>query len=523
MVESRMHRPTARFAFKFLAPALLCFLLAACASLDPNFPRSPSYTIEPPTDGRLSRYTDALLEGQHGYVSAFYILNRNDEALLWRLALADLAETSLDIQYFIWQGDQSALLLMDRLIRAADRGVRVRLLVDDITVGMDDVPAALSHHPNFEVRVFNPWEGRSGGLSKGLEWLSKMKRLNHRMHNKLMVADNRMAIVGGRNIGNEYFGLAKKYNFSDLDLLGVGPIAKDVSHAFDIFWNSVYAYPGKGMAPEIDHEKGLQEIREYLSEVFADPKTQEMLTAFPLTPVDWQTDLDMLRENHHVGDGTIVYDQPLIGKDLPPVQIMESLSIFAAKAQNELLISSPYFIPGDNFVRNLGAFTKEGISVKILTNSLGSTNHPIVVSAARDYRRPVIAAGGELYEMRHDAAVAAEYNTPPIQSKAFGLHSKVFTMDRVQAFVGSLNLDPRSIYINTEMGMLVTSESLTSAISDLILRDMQPENAWRLSVNEKDEVLWTSSAGTVDRDPARNWWQRFQVWFFGLFPLEDQL
>ena len=523
MVKSQLHRPTTRFAFKLLAPVLLCLLLAACASLDPNYPRSPSHTIEPPADGLLSRYTDELLAGQPDHLSAFYILDRNDEALLWRLALTDLAEASLDIQYFIWQGDQSATLLLDRLVRAADRGVRVRLLVDDITIDLGDVPAALSHHPNFEVRVFNPWEGRSGGLSKGLEWLSKMKRLNHRMHNKLMVADNRMAIVGGRNIGNSYFGLEKIYNFSDLDLLGIGPIAKDVSHAFDIFWNSVYAYPGKGMAPKMDYEAGLQEVRGYLTEYLDDKKNQEMLSEFPQVPVGWQAELDMLGQFHHIGDGTIVYDQPLIGKDMPPVQIMESLSIFAAKAQDELLISSPYFIPGENFVINLAAFTKEGISVKILTNSLGSTNHPIVVSAARNYRRPVIAAGGELYEMRHDAAIASSYDTPPVQAKAFGLHSKVFTMDRVQVFVGSLNLDPRSIYINTEMGMLVTSESLTTAIAQLILRDMKPENSWRLSVNEKDDVLWTSSAGTVDRDPARSWWQRFQVWFFGLFPLEDQL
>lgn len=247
----------------FLSIVLLW--VAGCATLQKDFPRSGSYVLEPGPAGTLARVTDKIQADLEPNESGFLMLARNDQALRWRLALADLAEHTIDIQYFIWHGDESGLLLLKRLVRAADRGVRVRLLIDDIliTKGSHVIPA-LNYHPNFEVRVFNPWEGRHGIMS-GLEFLFNMKRLNHRMHNKLMVADNRMAIVGGRNIGNEYFGLDHTFNFSDMDVLAAGPIARKISRSFDIYWNCEWACPGQGLAPEASNTENLEKLRNHLA------------------------------------------------------------------------------------------------------------------------------------------------------------------------------------------------------------------------------------------------------------------
>lgn len=497
--------------------------VAGCATLQKDFPRSESYALEPGPAGILARVTAKIQADLKPNESGFLMLARNDQALRWRLALADLAEHTIDIQYFIWHGDESGLLLLKRLVRAADRGVRVRLLIDDILVqkGSHVIPA-LDHHPNFEVRVFNPWEGRHGIMS-GLEFLFNMKRLNHRMHNKLMVADNRMAIVGGRNIGNEYFGLDEAFNFSDMDVLAAGPIARKVSRSFDIYWNSEWAYPGQGLAPEASSAENLEKLRDYLATFLDNEKSRKLLAEFPIEPHTWEEEISHFIANKHSGTAGVVFDKPLVGKNIPPVQLAESLSDFADGAEQEVLISSPYFIPGDGFLAGLKEFAEKGVRFKILTNSLASTNHAIVHSAYKKYRRPVVENGAELYESRDDAAVKSIYDTPPVRSKHLGLHSKVIVVDRHLIYLGSLNLDPRSIYINMEFGLTIDSPDLGEEIAAVLDQHFAPENSWRVKLDEKGRLSWVSSAGTIDKEPARSTWQRISVGFFGLLPIEDQL
>jgi putative cardiolipin synthase len=511
---------------KLSISVVLIFVLlwvAGCATLQKDFPRSESYALEPSRVGTLARVTDKIQADLKLNESGFLMLARNDQALRWRLALTDLAEHTIDIQYFIWHGDESGLLLLKRLVRAADRGVRVRLLIDDILVQKDThlIPA-LNHHPNFEIRVFNPWEGRHGIMS-GLEFLFNMKRLNHRMHNKLMVADNRMTIVGGRNIGNEYFGLAEAFNFSDMDVLAAGPIARRVSRSFDIYWNSEWAYPGQGLAPEASSAENLEKLRDYLAAFLDDEKKRKLLAEFPLEPHTWEEELNHFIANKHSGTAGVVFDKPLVGKNIPPVQLTESLRDFAVGAEQEVLISSPYFIPDDGFLAGLKEFSENGVRIKILTNSLASTNHAIVHSAYKKYRRPVVDNGGELYEARNDAAVKPIYDTPPVNSKHLGLHSKVFVVDRHLIYIGSLNLDPRSIYINMEFGLTIDSPGLGEEIAAVLDQYLAPENSWRVKLDEKGRLSWVSSAGTIDKEPARSTWQRISVGFFGLLPIEDQL
>ena len=522
MISAANKRDFARANNSMLVIFLVC-LACGCTTIPKQVPPEKSYAFELGLESRLTQLNQKISKEHGEDTSGFYILDRNDEAMRWRLLLLDLAQHSVDIQYFIWKGDAASVLLADRVLRAADRGVRIRVLVDDVSImGGDRDIAAFNQHPYIEIRTFNPWIRRHGSkVLLGLEFMFHLKRLNHRMHNKLMVADNRVAIVGGRNIGNEYFGLNKKHNFIDLDVAAAGPVARDVSESFDIYWNSGWAYPGKGLAGDVADKDLLSELRKTLAERL--DKAKKLLTSFPLERQTWDDQISLFADNLDPGTAEVVYDEPLIGEDMPPVQLTESLGEVAGDARKEVLISSPYFIPHEDFYKGLRELTQQGVRVKVITNSLASTNHPIVISAYRKHRKPFIQHGGELYELRDDAEIKSLYDTHPVRARFLGLHSKVIVVDRHRVFVGSLNLDPRSIYINTEMGLLIDSRELAEVIARLIERDMRPENSWRLRLDSDSQLIWESGDSAVRTQPARNSWQRFQSCFFSFLPIESQL
>jgi putative cardiolipin synthase len=517
-------KPLARFAPAVLA---IFFLLGfvACATLPQDYPRTESYAMAPSEEGELARVAEKISAKFGEAKSGFLTIDQNSDALDWRLMLADQAQHSIDAQYFIWHGDESGILLLLRLLRAADRGIRVRLLVDDLLLGgAEKSLAALDTHPNLEVRIFNPWRGRGGPLGsvgKGFEFLGKMKKLNARMHNKVMVADNRFAIVGGRNIGNEYFGLSKKYNFRDTDVLCVGPVAAELSKSFDLYWNSESVYPGEAFSTSKTLDKYLKKRRKVLERKLA--KSEKLLGSFSLYPQDWSEQLNLLPEIMSGGVAKVVYDKPLVGTDMPPVQMFEGLAELFEDMREEVFIITPYFIPHDGDLNEIQGAIDQGIHVKILTNSLGATDSPIVHSAFRRYRRPIIETGTELYELRHDAEIQVLYDTPPVRAKFLGLHSKVIIVDYDRVYVGSSNFDPRSVYLNTEVGLLIDDPVLADELARLFYRDLAPENSWRVRLDEKDELIWESSDGILRKEPARTGWQRFQVGFYSLLPIEDQL
>jgi len=502
---------------------LIALMFLACASLPTPERKMPSHAYDPSPDSRLAVITRNLIEDAEDGTSGFIKLFRNDDAMRWRLLLAEMAEETLDMQYFIWKGDASGDLLLDQVIKAADRGVRVRILVDDIyIIGADRSVAALSQHPNIEVRLFNPMEGRSSStLLFVLEYLGRIEQLNHRMHNKLIVADNRFAVVGGRNIGNEYFGLNRKHNFTDFDVVAFGTVAKKVSASFDIYWNNQWAYPGEALLQNYKNQELLPQLLEELQEHL--DKKEKLLVEFQQQNLDGDTLLEKLEKNMKSGTASVIYDEPLVGEEIPPVQLIETLGELAVNAQHELLISTPYFIPHEDFYNDVPGMISRGVRVVVLTNSLGSTNHPIVHSGYIKHRKKVLEMGVELFEMRHDASARGKFDTPPVQSKAFGLHAKYMIIDRQFTFVGSLNLDPRSIYINTEMGMIIDSAKLSEAASQEFEEELKPENSWHVLLDDKDRLYWKAGDKIIRRDPARSFWQRFQSWFFGLFDLDDQL
>ena len=296
---------------------LVTTMLFGCFSMPRTLPEAPpkavSFAQEPQPGNQLDALSRELLAGHPEEESGFLMLSNNAEALRWRLLLADMAEETLDMQYYLWNRDASANLLLDHVIRAADRGVRIRLLVDDITLmGRDRGIAALSRHPQIEIRLFNPIENRNQStFIRAMEFAGKIKQLNHRMHNKLMVADNRLGIVGGRNIGNEYFGLNPKQNFVDFDVLAVGEIVPRIAFSFDLFWNSDGAYPGEGLIQNHPDPDLLDKLLRTLDEGLADQR--DLLIAFVDESLDAERMLDTLRREMYTGTADVIYDRPLVG------------------------------------------------------------------------------------------------------------------------------------------------------------------------------------------------------------------
>jgi putative cardiolipin synthase len=508
----------ARARRRVLETAALALTAAGCASLPP---RDPAANVEmataPAAAGPLHDYAERIAAGLSAAGTEYWLLDRGDLALNARLALTDEAVETLDVQYFIWQDDASGELLALRLLAAANRGVKVRLLLDDFAVSRAGaLVARLDAHPSIEVRMFNPWASRSSMFGVAVEFLARTKKLNRRMHNKAYIADGRFAIVGGRNIGDRYFGLYEPLVEDDLDELVAGDVVADVSASFDEFWNSPETYPVALLDPRPPGEAaGAPSARFEETVAAAGPR----LAAFPVTPTDWTSFFDGLVTTFAAGPAEFLRDA---ADPAEPRGLYPRLKELLASAQSELLISSPYFIPDDEFCELIRTLVARGVRVAILTNSLASNHHVVAHTGYKHWRREVLRAGAELYELRVDAAVLAEYSTPPTQAEAIGLHAKAVVVDGRYAFVGSPNIDPRSLKINTEIGVTADSEDLARAVAALIERDMASENAWRVLMDADGELTWSSGAGVVQRQPATGFAQRAVEFLLNLLPLKDQ-
>ena len=508
-----------------LLPLVLVMLLAGCAAqrFEPAPRPAPEYALPARPDDAFS-FIESAIASRHGETfSGFRLLDTNEDGLRWRLGLLDSARHTIDVQYYLWYGDDSGLLLLERLLQAADRGVRVRLLVDDINLLLRDASsvklrdqgaALLDSHPNIELRLFNPWTKR-GLATRAGEALTDMRRLNQRMHHKMLVVDNRAAVIGGRNLGDEYLGLNADFNFHDLDVLGIGPVAREASAVFDSFWNSDWVLPAAGLDIEASPAAAARARAELRSRL----EKAKRLARFPVERQDWQADLRTLEGQLHVGTSEILTDVPQAGAIAQ--DMIAAMRELMASAKQELLIVNAYIIPYDRGIGILRDLSDAGVGVRILTNSLASHDVPAVNSHYKQRRRDILEAGAGLYEMRHDAAIKAQVaDTPPVSAKFMGLHTKAMVIDRTRSYIGSMNFDPRSAAINTEMGVVIDSPGLGEALARLMERDMLPENSWQVQLTEGNKLRWVSSDAVVTRQPARNWWQRVEDVFFMLFPKE---
>ena len=505
------------------AVVLAALIVAGCASTSapPEPPPTPQAAVAPRADSPFAAIEDAIAGGGAANASGFRLLAGSLEALEWRLAAIDSARHSLDLQYYVWFGDKVGQLLMARVVAAADRGVRVRVLFDDVNTLLHDMThvelrdAALrriDRHPNIEIRVFNAWHARDP-LGRAAEAVWDFRRLNRRMHNKQMVADNRLAILGGRNIGDEYFGLNPGFNFHDLDVLGVGPVARQASAVFDRYWNSPWVRRISLGADTGSGEPSPAE-REALKLLESDARARGVLAGRR----GWAAELASLGPALQVGRSTVHTDSP--SRDEATRNHMpEAFRALLMSAQREVLIANAYIIPDAVFLADLRALAGRGVRVRILTNSLASHDVPAVNSHYEPWRPALLAAGVELHELRADAAVQSlRVDIAPVRGDFVGLHTKAMVIDRRHSFIGSMNLDPRSEVINAEMGILIDSPPLAEALAAEIERDLGGANSWRVEPDGASGLRWVSDAGVLARQPARNAWQRVENLVFKLFP-----
>jgi len=494
-------------------------LATACASLPSDYPPPPhAVALAPDPTTVLGRHV-ADFAARHGSdVSGYAPIDLNSDGLRWRLALIDSAERSLDLLYYLWYSDPGGLVVLEHVIEAADRGVRVRAVVDDTLFlkGKSSL-AALSAHPKIEIRVFNPWASK--GAARAFETVARAKKLNRRMHDKLLIADNQMAILGGRNIGDHYFGLHHRYNFHDLDMVVIGDAAEESSEIFDHFWNSDRVIPATAFVKEVSWETIAAERNEELGRL----RDIDELEGFPITRRDWTEELASLVERMSPGTSTLEFDKLVGENDEHAYDAVLGLAELVDQARSEVLIINAYVIPGERMMEIFRSAEERGVRVRVLTNSLASNDVPAVTAKYKKYRKPLIEAGVELYEFSaHPEIQAGIVDTDPVEARFAGLHTKALVVDRKYVYIGSLNLDPRSIRLNTEMGMIVTSSALAEEVAAIAERDMSPVNSWSVRLDEDGDLLWESAEETVTRQPAQSGWQRVQAWFFKIVP-ESQL
>lgn len=498
---------------RYVSVIILATLVGACAAAPPReiSEPEPSYALAPGKDGP---FADLETEFSHKHgtrKSGFLLLHNNAESLRQRLMLIDAARYSLDIKYYLWYGDDSGELIFKRVMDAAGRGVRVRLIADDILLLSEDKSlAVIDAHPNVEIRLFNPW--RQYSSRRSVKTAQTLERFNYRMHNKLIIADNRIAILGGRNLGDEYFGLNRTFNFLDIDVLGVGPVARESSELFDHFWNN----PAVVSASAFGHDRPGESQREAAYADLERIKKSERFQYIPIEPQDWDDALQTVAQRLHPGTGKVVYDT--LEEDGISQKMSTIIPEFSKTAKHELLIVNAYLIPNEQMLQAARGLIAKGVKIRVMTNSLASQDVPAVNSHYGPWRKPILNTGIELHELRPDAAVKSREDTPPVVSGFIGLHSKASVVDRSRVYIGSFNLDPRARDFNTEMGVLIDSPELAEELAQLAEELMRPENSWQVKFDDKGQLIWQSGDDIKTRQPAQSFWQRVMDWFFKLFP-----
>ena len=489
-------------------------LAAGCTSLQPvDLP--PEYTAAP-ADTRL---WETLADERPG--DWYALLNDGLGALDWRLRAIDSATESIDLQTFLWSVDTVGSLVLDHLVAAAERGVAVRLLVDDsFLLGKDDILLELAYHPNIEYRIYNPYKRRSNNVvTRQALNLAEFHRLDHRMHNKAMIVDNRVAIVGGRNLADEYFGLHAVANFRDLEVMVGGPIALEITAEFDSYWNDHWSVPIESLshvshtAADLDAARAVRVANLHIHAEQSDTERLEEWRALTSTAVD--------------GEATLFADDP--PEENPaeareaPIQVANALMEILDAATEEVLIVSAYLIPTPELEGAVERAIGRGVRIRMLTNSIRSNNHLTAHSAYRNHIRALLDNGAELHEVRIDASDRDIYMLSPIEEKQLALHAKALVIDFDKVFIGSANLDPRSLRINTEMGLLIESEALNAEVRKAVTPDFSQTNAWLLELDEDGRVIWVSHDATLTEQPAASMLQRIEDWFFSHLPIEDEL
>ncbi len=496
-----------------LAAAIL--LLSGCASLPRHVEKTPSVALQKPDTTTLGQIVARDEAGTN--LSGIRLLSSGEEALASLIALADHAERTLDIQYYIIHEDDSSRILLHHVRLAADRGVRVRVLVDDLnTAGEDRRFMHLGEHPNIELRVFNPFPaGRFATWTRFLASASSIRRINHRMHNKLFVADNALAITGGRNIGDQYFTRDQHSNFIDLDVVAAGAIVPELSNSFDEFWNSKYAFPIASIASKVD----------------AEPASAPVVETGTTASAAWlEHELDERHVELDWVPASVLADEPAkIASESSPAEeltIASDISALMSAAKEELIIISPYFVPGKDGVALMRKLVDRGVHIRILTNSLASTDSPLVHIGYSRYRVALLKLGVELREVRPKLG-QKRVRFHPYRSSNASLHAKALVIDQKVVFIGSLNMDERSARINSELGLVIRSPEISRQVTSL-LDDLSTDGSYTLRLEDhSDRIEWSSGEPGAQKiwhtDPETTRWQRMSLKVLAPFAPDELL
>lgn len=504
-----------------MVPCLtIVLVLAGCASVPLDTPKTASTAIRDTNHTTLVRKRDDWLVAQPGS-NGFFPLTQGLDAFGARLVLIDAAEVSIDAQYFMMKPDNAGLVFSEELIAAADRGVRVRFLLDDIFTSVDDNWLyVLNQHPNIELRIFNPIS-RKG--SETLNYIGHFSLANRRMHNKSFTVDNAVSVVGGRNIAAEYFQLETTGEFVDFDMLVAGPIVQEVAASFDTYWNHELEVPFEVLVANVD-QQALQKAQDELAtkmddegySVYASAENSQVIQAWlngELQP--FFAEAQLIADNPQKLLEKVADDQKLLAASMRDT--------FNA-AETEMIVFTPYFIPRKGGMELIRSLTDRGVRVVVVTNSLATNNHTSVHSAYSSYRKKLLKAGVELWEARVNAA---EYTADDgtVELEKLTLHTKGVLIDRRKVFVGSLNFDPRSIDINTEVGLFIESAELAGMLTDIADQKI-PEFAYRLELDDDGNITWHAVIDgqkvVETKEPQTSGWKRFQSWFLKIVP-QDQL
>ncbi len=524
-----------------LLAAVILSAVSGCASLPPgsDFPRHESLALAHPEETRLgNQFQNSARE--HAGHSGFRLVQVGVDGFLTRVQMINAAERTLDLQYFILRGDETGKQLTRAVLSAADRGVRVRVLVDDgETVGGDDQISALAAHPAVEVRIFNPFVYR-GSLQvlRAAEFMFNASRLDYRMHNKLLVADNAVAMVGGRNIGDQYFQIDPDSQFADDDVFAAGPIATQLSATFDEFWNNGLSIPAEALSHKKSSHSALVEHREELNVQRHELKAEG---------IDYVTRIASGEPFNGIVSGRLplIWAHAELISDSPDKKQVENGTMLgrlmhravanATKdVQSELLMITPYLIPGAEGMQLFRDLRQRQVRVRILTSSLESSTVLLAQAGYMSYRRPLLENGVELYEIRSLLGNASGSGQTRAMSRFgnYSLHAKMFVFDRRRLFIGSMNFDQRSMHLNTEIGLIIHSQELAEQIAARFEAMVQPANSYMLALRsmqpgEAPSLVWrTQEDGQAIEyawEPARSAWQRFKVDLLSLLPLDSEL
>ena len=471
------------------------------------------------------------LQEQHPDLTGYLVLFEPLEALATRLSLIDKAEKRLDLQYYIWDNDKVGSLALHALIRAADRGVKIRLLIDDNNAkSTEGIFLALAQHPNIEVKLFNPYRFRK---YRALDMILDLKRINRRMHNKSFIADHQVALIGGRNMTNQYYNVSDNYQFSDVDVMLVGTAVKDISHSFDEYWSHEYAYKVQEVVNQSAHHLSYESLKRQLDEHYERVTVQNYLD---LTSNSQAIDSLMSRDIQlDWVKAEVVKDSPdkIKSKAKKKEHLNFQLIQHLEQPEKNVDLISAYFVPEKKGAKMLTDLAKDGVKVRVLTNSFKANDVAVVHAFYGKYRQNLLEHGVQLYEFlpalnKNDL----DKNTEDLAKKAkvsikglsrSSLHAKLMALDEKQVFIGSFNFDPRSAYLNTEIGVLLNSPPLARAVHTTMDENLS-KYAYKLVLDANKKITWQRQTpqGPViyTKEPRMKWWQRAGIKMLSWLPIE---